>query len=208
MCVLFLVFAIWDVVVAGISFLLGGAVVLLFLLPQTTGSAGAASRRVLDAVLASVAVLSLFGLVAAWVPEWQWIPPEIREAALALPRDVYQLEPLRQLTAEWDWQRLRLMATVWVALEGLGLWTTRGLPIPLASTSATVAVMGLAVLQYAAVGGEQPVWAIEHLLVHLMDLAGFTPSDLDALRHFTRANFAARSSNSISLQSQRLSRRS
>ena len=159
----------------------------------------------LNDLLIAVAVLSLLALVVSWVPEWPWIPTEIREQVLALRQNVYQRELVRQLTAGWDWERLRLGATVWIALEGLGLWTASRLPIPLAGPVATVAVMGLVVLQYAAVGGGQPVWAIEHMIVHLMGLAGFWPTDVEALEHFTRERFAAHGHfREISPQSQGL----
>jgi hypothetical protein len=183
-----------------------GTVAVIYLLPRIMRKLGGTSGNALDAVLAAIGSLSLLVLVASWLPEFHWIPSWIRDDALMVRRFVYQQELVGQLTDGWDWDRLRRAATVLVVLEGFGLWTAKQLPIPLASTPTLVVLMGLAFLQYAALGGGQPVWAIEHMVVHLMDLAGFTSLDVESLQHFTRIHFRARSLNFdvMSLRSQGL----
>jgi hypothetical protein len=154
-------------------------------------------------------LLTVVGLAVTWVP-WgaPWIPPLINDIVVNVrtlwavnePQIVRQLLP--QLTAGWDLERLRLAATVWVVVEGFGLLAIRQLPIPLIGAPAAVALLGLVSLQYAAVGGGQPVWAMEHVVLHIMDVAAIPSGDVEAFRQFVHQHFQARGYHPITLRSQ------
>lgn len=161
----------------------------LFVLPGTP----------FEMVLRGVSVEMLRGTSVEWV--LRGLSVETGGNVYTLGGYAYDLSAFHQLTPSWDWERLRLGATIWVFVELLGLWTTRGNPIPFVTAGVTAATIGLALLQYTAFGGGQPVWGMEHLVKHLMvDVAGLDPTDFEALRHFARDNLAARTYPATALQ--------
>jgi hypothetical protein len=132
------------VAIAGIA----GIATFLYFVFKLLVFLGWTFRGLLAHMLVGIATLSILVLAASWVPELHLMPAAPRDGEALVHQGVHLINLVWQLTGEWDWERLRSAATVWVSVTGLGLWTASKLPIPILSASAAVAVMGLVVLQY------------------------------------------------------------
>ena len=98
----------------------------------------------------------------------------------------------------WDEQGLRrglLILAVLAFLGGLGLLVPKHLRDLLPSgavwAAAISALMALTLLQYTTLGGGQPLWAIEHVIVHVLDLLGFERADIQELTGLLHRHVAA-----------------
>jgi hypothetical protein len=87
----------------------------------------------------------------------------------------------------WDEQGLRLGLIALAALfllGGFGLprHVQDLLPSGFALELAISAALALTLLQYTALGGGQPLWTVEHVVVHVLELLGLSSADVDGLR--------------------------
>lgn len=98
----------------------------------------------------------------------------------------------------WDEQGLRrgliVLATL-VFLGGLRRIVPKHVQDLLPSgpfwTLVIAAVMALTLLQYTALGGGQPLWSVEHAILHLAELAGVRPTDINVLTDVLHRHLAA-----------------
>jgi hypothetical protein len=98
----------------------------------------------------------------------------------------------------WDEQGLRLGLAALAALlllGGVGLprHVQDLLPSGFALEVAISAALALTLLQYTALGGGQPLWAVEHVVVHVLELLGLNPADVEGLRAEVHRHLAPRS---------------
>ncbi len=97
----------------------------------------------------------------------------------------------------WYEQGLRdglvLLATL-VYLGGLGPIVPKHLQDLLPSgplwTVVTAAAIALTLLQYVALGGGQPLWSVEHVVVHVLELVGLQPSDVQGFTSLVHRHLA------------------
>ncbi len=95
----------------------------------------------------------------------------------------------------WDEHGLRLGLVILAALVYFG-----GLGIPkhlqdlLPSGPLWILVLAasiaLTLLQYVALGGGQPLWAAEHVIVHVLELVGVQPTDVEGLTSLIHRHLA------------------
>ena len=99
----------------------------------------------------------------------------------------------------WDEQALRnglILLAVVVYLGGLGPIVPKHLQDLLPSgplwSLVIAALIALTLLQYVALGGGQPLWSAEHVIVHVLELLGLQVSDVHAFTAFVRSHLAPR----------------